>query len=80
MSGAERKRRLRDRQRNGEIVVPCVVDNDVIELLIDLRWLRPTESEDRKEIGSALVAAVRSARVAKFSGTRGQSNGGEHGL
>jgi hypothetical protein len=80
MSATDRKRRLRSRQRNCEIVVPCVVGIDVIELLIDLGWLRLSESENRNEIAAALVAAVRSAGGAKVSGTRGQPSGSEHGF
>jgi hypothetical protein len=78
-TATERKRRLRERQRRGEIVVGCVVDNAIIGLLIDLGWLDVDESEDRNEIAVAVMAALRSA-IGEKSGTRGQSCLGKHGL
>ena len=58
--------------------MPCVVNNEDIDWLINLGWVDIAESENRKEIAAGLVAAVRSAR--KVSGTRGQTSGGEHGF
>ena len=77
MSDADRKRRLRSRQRNCEIVVPCVVNLADIKWLLDHEWLKVAESEDRKEIACAIMQALRSARD---SGTRGHTPGREHGL
>lgn len=73
--GTERKRRLRARQRRGAIVVRCEVPIEVIGLLVDLGWLRISESEDRNEIALAIMAAIGSALDAKVCGTRGQQSG-----
>lgn len=51
-----RQRRLRDRQRRGEVVAPVPVDNDVINVLLDLGWLPEAGAEDRRTIGAAVSA------------------------
>ncbi len=53
MSASDRQRRLRARQRRGEVVAPLLVSGPVIETLMDLGWLLETESEDRDQIGEA---------------------------
>jgi hypothetical protein len=67
-----RTRRLRERQRRGEIVVPVPVNNDVIAALIALRWANPDRSEDRQEIGRAIARLLADAatRVPKELSTR----------
>ncbi|WFU28350.1 hypothetical protein QA649_19670 [Bradyrhizobium sp. CB1717] len=72
-----RKKRLRARQRNGEIVVPVVVNNATIEKLIGMQWLMEVESEDRAQIGAAIADLLADM---KFSGTRGQSTILDRGL
>lgn len=80
---SERKKRLRARQRNGEIVAPVTIGNDVIVTLIDLGRIREQESEDRKQLGYAIAEILSELAVShnpKFSGTRGQPNRNKRGL
>jgi hypothetical protein len=53
-AAGDRQKRLRARQRNGEVVVSVTVTNEIIAALIDLGWLLEHESEDRKHIGAAI--------------------------
>lgn len=57
-SHAERQRRLRQRQRSGEVVAPVNVGLHLVEALIDLRWLDEDMSEDRAAIGRAIGAML----------------------
>lgn len=52
---SERMRRLRNRQRRGAIVAPVEVSTDVIEVLLELRWLSDDASDDRRGIGGAIA-------------------------
>jgi len=51
---AERQRRLRQRQRDGVVVAPVEVGPDLVEALIDLKWLSPMVSDNRQAIGDAV--------------------------
>ena len=53
-----RQRRLRERQRRGEVVVRVPVSHAVIGVLLDLGWLAEHESEDRREIGRGIGALL----------------------
>lgn len=56
MSAAgERQKRIRARRRNGEVVVPVVVTNEIVGAMLDRGWLLDVESEDRARIGSAVA-------------------------
>lgn len=55
---ADRQRRWRARQVRGDVVAPVAVSIAVVETLIALRWLRPEESEDRKEVGAAIASML----------------------
>ena len=59
---SERQRRWRARQRDGVIMVSVPVKNGMIETLLDLRYLLEHESEDRREIGKGIAAALASIR------------------
>ena len=67
-SATERMRRLRARQRRGDVVAPVEVSPAVVETLIDLAWLPENASEDRKAIGlavSEMLAELASAQQQK---------------
>lgn len=51
---AARQRRLRQRQRDGVVVAPVDVGPDLVEALIDLQWLSPGVSDNRRAIGDAI--------------------------
>ena len=53
-------RRLRKRERRGEIVVNVVLDNDTIATLIGLGWIAESESESRKQVGCGISKLLRS--------------------
>lgn len=55
-SASIRQRRLRERQRAGVVVAPVVVNDLVVEVLIESGWLKPEQSEDRRQIGRAIAA------------------------
>ncbi len=62
--------------------MPVTVNNRIIAWLINLGWLEENESEDRRQIGAALVSLLANAEaseIVKYSGTRGQPNGFDHG-
>jgi len=45
-AAAERQRQCRKRQRDGRFVIPPpAISHDVIEMLIDTRWLLESEAE-----------------------------------
>ena len=54
MSAAERKRRFRERQRRGLVIVPVEVGvHALAEMLIEIGELRPQHAEDFAEITAA---------------------------
>ena len=53
-SASARTRRYRARQAKGETIVPVPVSHEIIALLVDLRWLPESESEDRRRIGESI--------------------------
>lgn len=59
MSATERKRRQRRREADGLIVAPVEVPHEMIAVLIDLGRLKDEESEDRAQIGKAIVLTFR---------------------
>ncbi len=55
MSAAERKRRYRRRQRQGQIVLRLVVDEvAIVEALILSGHLAPCDGDDRRKIAAAM--------------------------
>ena len=44
-------------------MVPVPVTNDLIVTLLDLGYLLTSESEDRREIGKGIAAALASIRI-----------------
>lgn len=81
-AAGERQKRLRARQRNGEVVVPVTVTNEIIATLIDLGWLTERESEDRRQIGCAIRQILSDLAVAhtpKKSVTRLQRDASDRG-
>jgi hypothetical protein len=54
-------RRHRERQRNGVIVTPVAVNEDVIDVLIRLNWLRERDADDRAAIAKAVTAMISDA-------------------
>jgi hypothetical protein len=51
----ERDRRYRRRQRDGAIVCPVVIDNEVIASLVRWRWLAPGQVDDRAAVADAVT-------------------------
>jgi hypothetical protein len=56
MSGAERQRRRRRRRRDGIIVVSVEVTLDLVEALVEARYLQASQADDKAEIEQALAA------------------------
>jgi hypothetical protein len=55
----ERTRRYRQRLRDGCVIAPVPVTDQVIALLLDLHWLAEGESEDRQAIGEAIARMLK---------------------
>ncbi len=59
-----RNRRYHARQKDGQIVLPLVVDEvAIIEALIDRGWLSPADQDDRKKVLAAFAAADMTVKV-----------------
>ena len=56
-----RQRRYRARLRGDQIVAPVIVGHAVVGMLIDLHWITPADSEDRRAIGRAIAALLAEA-------------------
>ena len=63
MSDTERKRRQRDRLRNGCLFTVADVPAEFVERLIDLGYLTDDGSGDARQRGAALVKYLLAARV-----------------
>ena len=64
LSGAERQRRWRERQRRGVQVVAVEIDQETVERLLARRLIRVEELGNPKRISAAL------ARMAREDGDR----------
>jgi hypothetical protein len=61
----ERRRRLRQRRKQGIVVAPVEVDRDLLNFIIDrLHWLSEGEAQDRYAIGRAITQGFRITRDA----------------
>lgn len=71
-SGAERKRRYRQRQRVGERVYPTPTADWIIETAINIGWLTEEESHDREKVGQMLgrIVAEWGKQWREYFGTR----------
>jgi hypothetical protein len=55
----ERRRRYRERQRPGRIVVPVEIDDAVVSWLVKIHALPPRECYMVAELGAAIAASLR---------------------
>jgi hypothetical protein len=53
-SSAARRRRYRERQQNGEIVIPVVVNEFIAMALVEAKFLTEREAENRILVASAV--------------------------
>ena len=59
MSTAERKRRYRERQSNGLVVLPIEVDEVALSLaLVDAGLLAPDDGDNREQLARALERVI----------------------
>lgn len=56
-----RTRRYRERQAKGLGIAPTPYSDEIVALLLDIRWLSASESEDRYAIGRAIFAMLSEA-------------------
>jgi hypothetical protein len=61
VSVRERVRQHRERQRNGIVVAPVLVDENTIGTLIRLHWLAERDADDATKIAAAVSAMIADA-------------------
>ena len=60
-SHVARRRRYRQRQRDGRAVAPVEFDAAVVDFLVRTAWLPPDEISDRSAVGKAIAAMLQDA-------------------
>lgn len=58
----ERQARYHRRQRNGVVIVPVPVDEELLGILATLNWIPERQSTDKKAIARAIIGALKSIR------------------
>lgn len=57
-----RKARYRRRQSDDIMVYPVPLHDDEVVTMIDLEWITEQESKDRKKVGEAVAASIKTLR------------------